>query len=206
MILNKERETVWEHTCGSSTCPICGARLYEKKPEDKIWHWAHYPKERKDCPGGAPETKWHLAMKFAYLSFPNWDIEVPLENDFGNYRIDAMNKKTGDCREFVHSLCDSYYEKLNMLVVEEIKYRWIFDGHEFASKRQKVVAKDGIRSLLKPLATEYCIDLGGIVHFENKFWNHWKYNVWYPNTDSKCQIVIDRFNEALKKKFTEQIK
>ena len=203
MILNKERETVWEHRYGSSTCPICGARLYRKMPEDKIWHWAHYPKERKDCPGGAPESKWHLAMKFTYLSFPNWDIEVPLNNGFGEYRIDAMNTITGECREFIHSLSDSYYEKLNMFVVEKIKYRWVFDGHKFASKRQKSVANDGIRSLLKPLPSEYCFYLGGVVHFEDKFWKHWNHDIWYSDPDPKGAIVINRFNDVMKNKFTE---
>lgn len=143
-------------------------------------------------------------MKYAYLSFLNWDIEVPLKSEFfGEYRIDAMNKKTGECREFVHSLSDSYYEKTAMFISEKKKYRWIFDGHTFASKRQKPVSNEGIRSLMKPLATQYCVDFGGTVHLKNRFWNHWKNDIWYPNRSSKCQVVIARFNEALKKKFTE---
>lgn len=203
MILNKERETVWEHKYGSSTCPICGARLYAKKTEDRVWHWAHYPNERKDCPGGAPESKWHLAMKFAYLSFPNWKIEVPLENDFGNYRIDAMNTKTGECREFVHSLCDTYFDKLNMFVVAKIKYLWIYDGQKFASKLQKPVANGGIRSLMKPSPSEYCWMLGGVVHFGDNFWKHWNHDIWYPVEDPKAKLVINRFNEVVENKFTE---
>ena len=135
MILNKNRETVWEHRYGPSLCPICGAKLCKKKPENKVWHWAHYPRERKDCPGGGKETKWHLAMKFAYRSFPDWDIEVPFSTEFGGeFRIDAMNTKLRQCREFVHSLSDSYFDKASSFIYEKMDYCWVFDGEEFASK------------------------------------------------------------------------
>lgn len=85
-------------------------------------------------------------MKFAYLSFPGWQIEVPI----------SAGGRTGSVREFIHSLSPRYIEK-HMAYLQGRRNEchhlkntpglhplWIFDGNEFVSARRRLVRRDGI--------------------------------------------------------------
>jgi hypothetical protein len=152
-------------------------------------------------------------MKLAYLSFPDWEIESPITTQFGQqFRIDARHKKSGQCREFVHSLSDAYYEKCALLAEEGIPIKWIFDGGSFRSKRERDVASGGKRTLLRPLAADYYRDLRDlskalsgtsqdvVVHRDEDFWRYWKNDLWFPIRTVASQKVIAAFHDVMRRR------
>src|SRR5262249_39193236 len=91
------------------------------------------------------ETGWHLRWKAAYLTFPGWDIEVPVVVAGRSFRADAMNPGTGRVREFVHSLSDAYVAKHLALKAAGLDVVWRFDGEAFVRARRRAAVGPGGR-------------------------------------------------------------
>lgn len=196
MLYNAERLTVWESDeagTPDSTCPLCGLPLLARRGEIVVWHWAHRPisGKRKRCPW--TESAWHLRWKYAYSTLPRWDAEVRLDTALGTWIIDAMNSRTGRVREFVHSLSPYYLRKHFALQGLGYDVLWIFDGHEFASKRLRHVAHGGVKRLLRPTANRVHDSIGGLVHWGGGLWKHWKGDVWYPVEGDASSLLLSRF-------------
>ena len=212
MLLNANREAVW--ACpdpATSTCPFCKEKLVAKRPLRHVHHWAHYPREHDvpKCPH--KESDWHLKIKLAYATFPDWEIEVPVEIGDKTYRIDAINEKRGEAREFIHTLTPYYLEKQHALRLLGMNIKWIFDGEEFHSARCRYT-KDyrGLRRLMKPKAFQLALFLNQVtnpadpdvaVHVQELFngedmgiYRHWKENVWYPVDNKKIPTILTRFH------------
>ena len=200
MIFNHDRKTVanW-NTIDPSLCADCKETLIAKRGEQVIWHWSHRPGNRtRQCEGWC-ETKWHLKWKQVYQTFENWEIEWPLKFDTGNaYRMDASNPKTGECREFIHSLSPSYIQKHNAISdVCGLNIMWIWDGNEFGSAFAAIRSDKGICNMLKPKADALHNKIGGLVHYNNNLYKHWKWNIWYPQTGDRIETLLKAFNTRL---------
>ena len=135
-------------------------------------------------------------MKMACLGIPGWEIEVPVEVMGEKYRADAMNRTTGQIREFVHSLSPCYVEKHFYLMKSRLDVLWIFDGAQFASERAKPCRGGGLRKLMKPKALNQHSTIGGLLHHEGRLWKHWKDNVWYPTEGPAYRELLERFDQA----------
>jgi hypothetical protein len=156
-----------------------------KKGTIMIWHWAHKRNNNNDC--GASESKWHLAMKEAYLKFNGWTVEHPVkvqqwdatwDNDLRElvaqrwiekkFIIDAYCKYTKKAREFVHSLSPYYINKHNQLQWNGYDVLWIFDGNEFLSAHARQTSDHkGMRKFLKPKAYETAYNLKNVLVYLN---------------------------------------
>ena len=199
MIYNHKRIPVWDWKGEESLCPECQSPLIAKRGDIICWHWAHHlnPDGRANCPH--EESAWHLAMKYAYLGFAGWDIEVPIMVNGNKYIVDAMNQTTGRIREFVHSLSPHYRDKHYALQQSGYDVCWIMDGEEFVSKRCKKCRskEDGRYHFLKPIALEMHKAIPMLVHWEDVLWRCWKENVWFKCMGQASQEVLKRFNERM---------
>lgn len=205
MIFNANREPVWLWSGSPSLCPDCGAELIAKRGEIVVWHWAHKAFNRASgC--YHEETEWHLAWKFAYLSLPGWQIEVPVSAGGRTYRADAMNVVTGNVREFIHSLSPQYIEKHRALKnTPGLNPLWIFDGEKFV-RAVTGITRDfsGRRRLLKPRAKILHSEIGGLVHFFDLLWREWRDDVWYPCQGVSSQKLLAAFTKAREKRKATQ--
>jgi competence CoiA-like predicted nuclease len=191
MLFNHLRKLVDEFVKGeASLCPECEGALVARKGEIVVWHWAHKAKanNRKGC--SHEETAWHLKMKSAYLQFKNWEVEYPLSIAGNCYRIDAINPNTGAVREFVHSLSPHYLDKHLTLKRHGYNVLWVFDGQAFASLRGRRCRSGAIKNLLKPKANALHDEIGGIVHYENELWRHWKNDVWFKLEGERSKSIL----------------
>ena len=144
MLLNSKRQRVHECTDPETAkCPLCGDKLVGRKPENRLWHWAHYPKahdatDKEPCPHH--ESWWHLKMKLSAMAMgPEWEVEKLIEMGGKRYLLDVVHK-IGDqtlVYEFVHTLTDYYWEKYEKLVQQGWNVSYILDGSEFISKRAR---------------------------------------------------------------------
>jgi competence protein CoiA len=83
----------------SGECPGCGAAVFAKCGEVKVWHWAH--KGNRSCdPWSEPETAWHRAWK---NQFPVAWQEVPMRAEDGELHIADVRTPSGLVLEFQHS-------------------------------------------------------------------------------------------------------
>ena len=179
MLLNSKRQRV--HECQdpeTAKCPLCGDKLVGRKPENRLWHWAHYPKahdaqDKEPCPHH--ESWWHLKMKLAAMSMgPEWEVERLIEMGGKKYLLDVVHKEGDQTQvyEFVHTLSDYYWEKYEKLVTNGWRVNYILDGSEFVSRRARPWALaniatgvyDGtvlsnrlqiVRRLMKPKSTRF---------------------------------------------------
>ncbi len=200
MIYNHARIPPWKWDGRSiSKCPDCWAPLVAKRGEIVRWHWAH---KTGGGSGGCyhPETEWHLAMKYAYLGFEHWDIEVPVKTTYGNFRVDALNRKTKDIREFIHTLDPSYPRKHWSLTRCNANILWIFDGNEFVTARARPCSNGGMRKFLKPNAYDLQRIVKGLVFWDENLWREWMNNIWYPCTGEASLEIVKRYHEAKRKK------
>lgn len=198
MILNHERKSPrdWDDAV-PSLCPDCKEPLIARRGKILVWHWAH-----KSAPGKSPiqcwatETEWHLTWKSVYEAFPGWEIEVLCETGKGEqFRLDAVNRRTGKIREFVHSLSDKYVHKHTALRAAGADVLWIFDGNVFVAERSKSIRNGGIKHLLKPKARQLYSQIGGFVHYDNHLWKEWDYDCWYPiESGTPAQLVASFIN------------
>ena len=195
MIYNHERKAVWQWESGESLCPECGCRLISRKGEMVCWHWAHKAGHRSnsDCPH--EESAWHLAMKFVYLEFNGWDIEVPVFAVGKKYRADAMNVTTGRIREFVHTLSPYYFQKHLDLKIGGYNVVWIADGKEFSSLRLTTTRNGGVKRLLKPKAIALHKSVGLLVHHDALLWREWNYDVWFPCRGDASNEILERLKK-----------
>ncbi|MFN0127834.1 MAG: hypothetical protein ACKV19_14230 [Verrucomicrobiales bacterium] len=166
-----------------------------------MWHWAHKPASPGE-PTAPPcyheESAWHLALKLAYHKFEGWEIEAPITLAGQRYRLDAMNRRTGAVREFIHTLSPHYVAKhLALVAAPGLFPLWIFDGAEFASSRRRAFKADGIRDLLKPRAYDLQRIVRGLVWLDGELWGEWKNDIWFPRTGAAAQEVTRRVNAAL---------
>jgi hypothetical protein len=192
MIYNHERKAVWEWDSGECYCPECRRTLISRKGETVCWHWAHKADLSKQCDCPHEESAWHLAMKFAYMTFPGWEIEVPVTANYRKYRIDAMNISTGSAREFIHSLSPHYSQKHIDLKLQNLNVLWIFDGKVFGSKRIRRVSRGGVKHLLTPRAMDLQYRIKALVHNEGQLWREWQENVWFPCEGHAAQEILKR--------------
>ncbi len=93
-----------------AVCPTCNGSVFARRPINKIWHWVHRSKAR-DCPGGGPESEWHLRMKRALhnagYALEVWDAGLKL-------RFDAVTTREDDdftIVEVVNTHSPKYYTK-----------------------------------------------------------------------------------------------
>lgn len=184
-----------------SICPECRRSLIARRGEIKVWHWAHKAVSgglRIGCP--FQESEWHLAMKHVYEAFPGWEIEVPTRLENGKlFYLDAVNPKTGQVREFVHSL-SSYYVTKHLLLQNLVGFHvsWVMDGSVFVSARRRRVAHGGYCRFLKPRAEILRKALGVkslLVHWEGDFWGEWQEDVWYPKRGPRARSVLAAFSQ-----------
>lgn len=200
MIYNATRQTVARYDLQGGTaslCPLCGGDLVARRGEIVVWHWAHRPSgaSRSECPH--EESAWHLAMKRAYL-FPGWEVESPVTLGGRKYLLDAMNKKTREVREFVHSLSPYYLAKHRTLKAHGYNVLWIFDGEMFVSHRVVVLPGGGLKRLLKPKADMLHRQIGGLVHFKGFLLYEWNNNdVWYPRNGEQARTVLERIQHGM---------
>jgi len=198
VIFNHERKTVWQWESGESLCPDCGGGLVPKRGEFVCWHWAHKPNRHKGAECHHEETKWHLAMKMAYLGFDDWNIEVPISVGGKKYRIDAY-RNNGKAREFVHSLSPHYVGKHLALKQAGMDVLWIYDGAEFASARCAFCGGmngAGYKRLLKPSARRVFNETGGLVHFSDFLLKEWRHDVFYPCRGEASQAILTNYHKA----------
>lgn len=200
MLLNHLRERVRETNNDESFCPDCGSKLIARRGEIIVWHWAHSPGSSKHANCEHKETNWHLRMKDAYHGFQNWQIEYPVEVLGMRFRLDAVNPKTMEVREFVHSLSPRYILKHRALKAKKFNVVWILDGDEFCSKKfrytRKINGRVGVKRLLKPIAFNFHSYIPCLVHFQDKLWHEWKNNIWFPNDGHAALQVISNYNAS----------
>lgn len=176
-----------------SRCPECMEELLARRGAERIWHWAHRPgtDNLRSCSG--EETEWHLRWKAAHLNL-GWAIEVPVLVGEKRFRVDAMHLPKTNIREFVHSLSPTYIEKHQTLKLTGASILWIFDGDTFTWNGRKEVSgklsSKGYRHLLSPKARDLHREIGGLVHFERRLWEHWKADIWYPARDGALELAI----------------
>lgn len=195
MILNAKGLPVWLADLSQpSLCPQCDGELIAKRGEYVVWHWAHRSRSHNRVCSTGGESAWHLQWKAAYLQFSSWSIEVKI----GDYRVDAVNLRTRNVREFIHSLSPSYIDKADALAEMGYDVLWIFDGGEFVRWKVTCCGADykGRSDFLKPKATEYYSALGGLVHHQNKLYREWRNGVFYPTQGSAAMAVLDAFNSV----------
>src|ERR1019366_2033152 len=127
-----------------SLCKICGQQLVAKRGPIVAWHWAHPPQETgiPPCPDSEPETNWHLGWKKASRMM-GWQIEACVSAEGCDFRLDAaypspqgkqkirLGQKSKICREFVHTLSDTYLSKHETLIADGWEVQWIVDGDAF---------------------------------------------------------------------------
>lgn len=187
MIYNHEGKAVWDYhytDTFESRCPICDEELVGKRYKKRvIWHWAHKPKRRIDCPHF--ESHWHMLAKLAQSRMPNWIIEHKIDLGHRSFRVDAYNTKHGYIREFIHTLTPYYYQKhLELRKARHDKLNWVFDGEMFVSARCRYIAKkekrgQGYSDFLKETPFQLFEKIGGLVHYQDRLYQHWKNNVWF---------------------------
>ena len=114
-------------------CPECHRQLIARRPELRVWHWAHkaVASTAAKCPW--VESPWHLQWKLAHLKLKGWQIEAPIQIGAKRYVLDAYHQGTGRIREFVHSLSPYYVQKHLDLLSAGHKVQWIFDVFVFVS-------------------------------------------------------------------------
>lgn len=203
MIFNQARQMVsqWDGV-SKSLCPICDASLVAKKGDIVRWHWAHYPSpegSRTSCP--YEESEWHLRWKDVYLSFQDWEIEYPVKIAGRKYIIDAINPRTKQAREFIHSLSPSYLSKHQALkYMGGFNILWIFDGAEFCSERIEAFKEEGFKRFLKPRAYELSQEIDCLVHYgyflppdNPRLFYRWKWNIWFPRMGEQANEIAWRF-------------
>ena len=195
MLHNHLGKAVWDcryTDVSESLCPTCEGPLVGKRYETRIWHWAHKPQHRADCPHY--ESHWHLVAKVAQSRLPNWIIEHPISTPAKKYRVDAYNTKHKHIREFVHTVTPYYYTK--HLVLREHQHshiNWVYDGEQFVSKRA-IPAKGGWADFIVPRAWDLFDKIGGLVHYEEQLWKHWKKNIWFPFEHDDAEAFLANFN------------
>lgn len=195
MIFNHEGKAVWDFhytDIVDSRCPICDAPLVGKRYQKKVvWHWAHKPKLRIDCPH--VESQWHMLLKIAQSRLPNWIIEHPLDLCEKRYRVDAFNTRHETVREFIHTATPYYRQKhIDLKQACRGRITWIFDGDQFVSNRARANHKDdGHRDFLKERPFQLHEKIGGYVHWDDVLWKHWKNNVWYPFKHPAADRFLD---------------
>jgi len=182
VIHNHLGKAVWEYHYTdnpASQCPICEGHLVAKRPSRRtVWHWAHRPKHRGDCPHY--ESHWHLVAKIAQSRLRGWVIEHPIQTSVKKFRVDAFNTKFERIREFVHTVTPYYYQKHLVLRAERYsQVNWVYHGEQYVSLRARPVAKGGIKSFLVPRAWEL---------FEN-----WQKNIWFPFDDPDATSFLTSF-------------
>lgn len=184
MLLNNKRETVKARTGEEWFCPMCGDHLVPKECTKTISHWAHFPKVHQP---GTPEavercphfeSRWHLKMKLAYLArqAEGWEIEVPVVMEGVKYLVDVVNRRTGQVREFVHTLSKYHWMKHTLLWqgkgdaplgIPVSGIQWVYDGEMFVRRRARQIPAIGDRprwrSLLKPKSSRLHSHTHGIV-------------------------------------------
>lgn len=196
MIYNHVGKAVWDYHYTEnidSRCPICDERLVGKRYHVRvIWHWAHKPKSRTDCPHY--ESHWHMLAKIAQRRMSGWIIEHPIDLGHKIYRVDAFHRPSGTIREFVHTATPYYYQKhLDLRKARHNRINWVYDGEQFASLKSSW-ARDfkGRRDLLRPTPFQLFEKIGGLVHWRDGLWHHHAGNVWYPyeHEDAKRFLKI----------------
>ena len=121
---------------------------------------------------------------------------MPVVIEGMKFIVDAMNPKTGNIREFIHSLSPHYINKHRWLNASSYNIVWIMDGEQFVSKRWNYCSeKQGRKYFLKPIAFEFHKTVPVLVHWEDALWRCWKENVWFKCTGQASQEVLKRFNE-----------
>ena len=204
MIYNNLGQTVEEAVLANndvkSFCPECGQLLIPKMGKLNIWHWAHKVNRNSKCK--VVETEWHLLMKNVYKSFKDWEIEVPYFTRGKIFRIDAMNKKLNEAREFIHSLSDTYVIKHYYLKQSGLNINWIWDGESFL-KKGSYIKQDKNKNLilvaqLKPKAKSIFEKIGVILYFEESFWKHWKNRIWYYQYNKRISATLKKIDEFKK--------
>lgn len=183
MLLNHLRERVGESANPEAAlCPLCGDRVTPKTCTKTMSHWAHFPKKHGQesaelrCPHF--ESRWHLIMKLAYrlMETDGWEIELPVMLGGRRYLLDAVNRRTGQLREFVHTLSPYHHEKHLLLASQPVEDQlgckvnsigWIYDGEMFVRKHPRR-CYCGYRSFLKPKSSRLQAKTGGVVHFRGR--------------------------------------
>lgn len=178
MLLNHLGKRVHEAAGEEALCPLCKDRLAPRVCTKAVAHWAHFPKKHNQveaavrCPHF--ESRWHLLMKLAYrmLAGEGWEIEVPVALDGVTYLLDAVNRGTGEIREFVHTLTPYYGVKHACLLsgaaaaaagIQNARLGWIYDGEMFIRKRPRRRFAGRYASLLKPKSSRRHSETGGCV-------------------------------------------
>lgn len=210
MIYNHAGKAVWDHHYTDkfdSWCPICNAPLVAKRYKRKVIdHWAHKPKRRVDCPHF--ESHWHRLVKLAQSRMPNWIIEHKIDLGHRHFRVDAFNTKHGYIREFIHTLTPHYYQKhLDLRAARHDKLNWVFDGSMFVSARCRYISKKekrnhGYSDFLKETPFQLFDKIGGLVHYEDNLYEHWKNNVWFKYDRHDAPLFLSEV-KSLKKALEE---
>jgi hypothetical protein len=201
MIFNHLGVSVRKYVSGDSYCPECERQLIAKRPDTKVWHWAHkaQPSTHSACPW--EESEWHLRWKAAQLKIPGWTVEHKIEIAGKRYILDAYHEETGRVREFVHSLSPYYEAKHLALKAAKFSVGWIYDGAEFVSARTVGTRQGiGLRKLLKPAASMLHGAIGGYVHIHREvgdaLYKSWKNDVWYPVEAKGAEQLLAFFNNV----------
>jgi hypothetical protein len=113
---------------GESICPECGEPLHLCLGDEIAPYLAHACSDTEHRCTGSFETAWHLAAKRAASRLPGW---LP-ERDYTagrRFRADCINKDTGECLEFVHTLSRDYLGKHVATKESGRSVAWVFDGN-----------------------------------------------------------------------------
>lgn len=136
MILNKNKRTVSEQRIFNKTqpfeqqeksyCPECNEELIEKAGKIKVWHFAH--KCESNCQYGAGMSEWHQLQQLMHHE-NGWNIEENILLSGETFRLDAYMEINGEkfAREFIHTFCDEYHHKNEMLKNHGYDVEWIVD-------------------------------------------------------------------------------
>jgi hypothetical protein len=202
MIYNHAGKTVGDYhytDTFESRCPICEGPLVGKRYHKKvIWHWAHKPKHRADCPHF--ESHWHLLAKIAQRRIRGWVIEHPIDLGHKMYRVDAYHTPSRTIREFVHTATPYYYQKhLDLRKARHDRINWVYDGEQFVSLKSRWTRDiKGRRDFLRPTPLQLFNKIGGLVHWRSDLWKHWDDNIWYPYEHPDAKLWIGRLADTRK--------
>jgi hypothetical protein len=167
----------------SSYCPECNGEFIARRGEQRRWHWAHKVATTSGGVCTVEDSDWELRWKAVFIQ-RGWLIEVPVVVDGERFYLDAMSENGRGIFEFVHSLSASYQHKHCVLKHTMANITWVLDGDAFASEHRRPIqpgnGSTGWKGLLQPIAKDLLLSVGGLVHFNNRLYEHWKDDIWYP--------------------------
>lgn len=120
---------------GECICPECGEQLHLCVGDGVAPYLSHSCSVAEHrCPG-AFETAWHLFAKEAAGRLRGWECERNYEIGGRRFRADSINKDTGHCLEFVHTLSRDYLAKHVATKCSGRSVSWVFDGNAAFCRR-----------------------------------------------------------------------